>query len=894
MKRLSGWAILLLAHMVLLAPSLAHAAAFSDFNNDGRSDIFWRNSATGENYLYPMDGTTILGTEGYARTVADQSWKVAGIGDFDGDGMADILWRNASTGENYLYLMNGSAITGEGYIRTVADQNWKVAGVGDFDGDGKADVLWRNTVTGENYLYPMNGLAIKATEGYLRTVASQDWQVAGVGKFDADANADILWRNSVTGENYLYPMNALAILPSEGYLRTVADLAWKVVGTADFDGDLKSDILWRNSITGENYLYPMDGTTILGTEGFLRTVPDQDWRVQATGDYDGDGHADVLWRHSSTGENYLYLMNGTAIAGEGYLRTVADQNWSIAGAPGIVASLLRCDSPIDGASIDLVPGAGVPITGTALGLSNVRVNGALVAVAADHTFSAMMTGRYGMNFVELTAIDGAGTAHTALCAFLGAERWAAEGARFDDALMFRLEQPGWTKLLTRLPAWFSGPSLPQSLDSSFAASIGHTVIGNCSGLGTCTDIQYLGVTATLRPGGVTTSVTNQTTLNVNVRHDIRLRLRVRGTLSGVPSGAVEGDVIFTNTASSVDVALRIDAATGIPYAMGERINTISIGTVTTQFTGLQPEFLSNAVSVAQDALLASLGVPVLDGAAGLFEGLLAGMDVTLPAAGFPVGRLDGTANVTVALTRWSGIAMRDNGLTLLTGLRVTEPLPPPAATGRIPLPLSGNLEVPTRVWDAWLAVHVGVYNQVLQALWRAGLFDGTVDGAALGTGLPAGTSLSVQLRTMPVVTGFDPSGATGLDVGALDLVVTHPNLPPGLRVTAGARVRAQAALTANDLAFGGIVLDELRFSSGAVTLDAASQAILQDLLDRLVVKLAGVALNDSLPVLPATVFTFPASLGAYGMPAGGSLVGATSLLIEANRVTQEGNLGFVP
>jgi len=30
------------------------------------------------------------------------------VGDFNGDGRADILWRNSSTGENYVWLMNGT------------------------------------------------------------------------------------------------------------------------------------------------------------------------------------------------------------------------------------------------------------------------------------------------------------------------------------------------------------------------------------------------------------------------------------------------------------------------------------------------------------------------------------------------------------------------------------------------------------------------------------------------------------------------------------------------------------------------------------------------------------------------------------------------------------------
>jgi hypothetical protein len=125
-------------------------------------------------------------------------------------------------------------------------------------------------------------------------------------------------------------MNGLAILPSEGYLRTVADLDWRIAGVGDFGGDGKSDILWRNVGSGENYLYPMDGTAILGTEGYLRAVSDLYWQVKGTGDYDGDGSADILWRNGATGENYLYPMNGTTIKPtEGYLRTVADDSWRI-------------------------------------------------------------------------------------------------------------------------------------------------------------------------------------------------------------------------------------------------------------------------------------------------------------------------------------------------------------------------------------------------------------------------------------------------------------------------------------------------------------------------------------------------------------------------------------
>jgi VCBS repeat protein len=302
----------------------------ADVSGDAHSDVLWRNTLTGENYLYPMNGTSILAGEGYLRTVADLNWKVAGIGDFDGDGRADILWRNTSTGQNYIYFMDGTTIKPtEGLIRTVP-LAWTVAGIGDFDGDGKDDILWRNSVTGENYLYPMDGRSIKATEGYVRTVADQSWRIAGIGDFDGDGKADVLWRHAASGQNYIYFMDGITIKPSEGFIRTVADLNWQVKGIGDFDGDGKADIVWRNSASGQNYLYLMDGRVIKPTEGSLRTIADLNWQIVAVGDYDGDGKSDLLWRNSSTGENYIYPMDGTTIKPtERLTRTVGDQRWQV-------------------------------------------------------------------------------------------------------------------------------------------------------------------------------------------------------------------------------------------------------------------------------------------------------------------------------------------------------------------------------------------------------------------------------------------------------------------------------------------------------------------------------------------------------------------------------------
>ncbi|MGZ8853650.1 MAG: FG-GAP repeat domain-containing protein, partial [Thermoanaerobaculia bacterium] len=76
-------------------------------------------------------------------SVSDTNWKIAGIGDFQGDGKDDVLWRNSSTGADVVWLMNGTTAAVSALLPTVGDLNWKVAGLGDLQGEGKADIVWR-------------------------------------------------------------------------------------------------------------------------------------------------------------------------------------------------------------------------------------------------------------------------------------------------------------------------------------------------------------------------------------------------------------------------------------------------------------------------------------------------------------------------------------------------------------------------------------------------------------------------------------------------------------------------------------------------------------------------------------------------------------------------------
>jgi beta-mannanase len=282
---------------------------FGDLDGDGVADILWRNTSTGANSIWLMNATTIVSQN--ALTTVPSPWTVAGIADFDGDGKADILWRNASTGANSIWLMNGATIISRNPF-TAIPTAWAVVGVADFDGDGKADILWRNMSTGANSLWLMNGATI-ISRNPLTTVPA-GWTVAGVGDLNGDGKADILWRNASTGANSLWLMNGFTKIGG-GPITAVTGSALKVAGLADFNGDGKADILWRNTSTGANSIWLMNGTTIISRNP-LTTVP-AGWTAAEVADFNGDGMADILWRNTSTGANSIWLMNGFTKTGGG-------------------------------------------------------------------------------------------------------------------------------------------------------------------------------------------------------------------------------------------------------------------------------------------------------------------------------------------------------------------------------------------------------------------------------------------------------------------------------------------------------------------------------------------------------------------------------------------------
>ena len=283
-----------------------------DFNGDGRSDILWRNvDGQLSNWLGTASGG-FTQNNANAATVVPTAWFVAGTGDFNGDGRDDILWRNVDGQlSNWLGTANGGFTPNNANAAAVVPTAWQIVGTGDFNGDGRDDILWRNNDgTLSNWLGTAAG-GFTPNDANAATFVPTAWHVAGTGDFNGDGRDDILWRND-NGQlsNWLGQANG-GFTPNNANAAAAVLGAWQVVGTGDFNGDGRDDILWRHTDgTLSNWLGNAAGGFTPNDANAAVVVPTA-WTVVAVGDYNGDGRDDILWRHTDgTLSNWLGTASG--------------------------------------------------------------------------------------------------------------------------------------------------------------------------------------------------------------------------------------------------------------------------------------------------------------------------------------------------------------------------------------------------------------------------------------------------------------------------------------------------------------------------------------------------------------------------------------------------------
>ena len=136
------------------------AISSGDFNGDGKSDILWQDTVTGNVVVSEMNGANILAQ---STPLAAAGLTAVGTGDFNNDGDSDILFKDGS-GNAVIWTMNGTTPAAQPFA-TVAPPaaGFTLKGAEDINGDGYTDLLWQNGTAVEATTFSNTGPSLSPT-----------------------------------------------------------------------------------------------------------------------------------------------------------------------------------------------------------------------------------------------------------------------------------------------------------------------------------------------------------------------------------------------------------------------------------------------------------------------------------------------------------------------------------------------------------------------------------------------------------------------------------------------------------------------------------------------------------------------------------------------------------
>jgi hypothetical protein len=254
---------------IALGSAITNCSATGDFNGDSSADLVCLNSTTATVLLGQKNETFII-APGTGSSIFSPWTLVAG--DFNGDGKADfaLIGSPATADLTAMVSLGNGDGTFQSPVSTAAGNQlsgWNSAAVGDFNGDGKADLVVKGSVpngpsqnsdgfvallsqgNGSFTVEPLVAISPTPTYGGV-TYASNSGSVA-VTDFNGDGKADL----AVLTDDVVQVL----LSNGDGTFKQAAsidsgaetDPDWLALAIADFNGDGIPDFAAMNSDAGD-------------------------------------------------------------------------------------------------------------------------------------------------------------------------------------------------------------------------------------------------------------------------------------------------------------------------------------------------------------------------------------------------------------------------------------------------------------------------------------------------------------------------------------------------------------------------------------------------------------------------------------------------------------------
>jgi len=232
--------------------------------------------------------------------------------DFDGDGTADVLWQDTITGLAQVWLLGGTqGTTVIGAANLTASNPWHIVGVGDFNGDGHPDVVWQDPVSGAAQVWFLGGPQGNVVSGAVTLSKGNSWRIRSIADFNGDGHPDLIWQDPVSGLAQIWFLGGSQGTTLLGAANLTQSNPWRIVGTGDFNGDGHPDVLWQDPVSGTTQIWYLGGAQGNVVTNAVNLTGSNSWRIAAIGDFNRDGHPDVIWQDPVSGSSQVWFLGGT-------------------------------------------------------------------------------------------------------------------------------------------------------------------------------------------------------------------------------------------------------------------------------------------------------------------------------------------------------------------------------------------------------------------------------------------------------------------------------------------------------------------------------------------------------------------------------------------------------